>query len=202
MKWILIFGLLIVLLFSGCVGQTLQSKNPLGLTDVLDLCHNTDYSTRTKSVHYLFEIYEYEKWGIEGTDTLIGLDLESYNKLRNKLNEVGDDALLDISDMKCIEVLSFALTITDDDFKISDLSPLSQLPTLKYVVLQNNKVSDLSPLKNLKLIYLNVRTNKISDISSLLEIRTLKYLDLRHNNISNEDCASLKLALSDAEIHC
>ncbi|WP_164506586.1 MucBP domain-containing protein [Lapidilactobacillus mulanensis] len=54
---------------------------------------------------------------------------------------------------------------------ITDLSPLSELEKLKYLVVDGNRISDLKPIANLvnsgTLTYLDIRANSIADFSPL-----------------------------------
>ena len=54
--------------------------------------------------------------------------------------------------------------------KLSDISPLSNLPSLAHIYLWSNQISDLSPLSKLtNLTYISLWRNQITDISPLVE---------------------------------
>lgn len=70
--------------------------------------------------------------------------------------------------------------------QISDLTPLAALPTLTTLDLNNNKVSDLSPLSSLTgLEVLFLEENQVADISPLTGLTALSGLLLSNNQISN-----------------
>lgn len=70
--------------------------------------------------------------------------------------------------------------------KITDFSPLEQLPLLYTLVLYHSSLSDISALTGLTyLFYLDLRGNAISDISPLAGMTQLAYLNLTNNEISD-----------------
>jgi hypothetical protein len=71
--------------------------------------------------------------------------------------------------------------------RISDLSPLSGLTSLRYLDAHANLlISNISPLSGLtNLEMLIIRDNRISDISALSGLTNLKHLYLEWNNISD-----------------
>jgi len=66
---------------------------------------------------------------------------------------------------------------------IEDISPLSNLTNLAWIDLdQNWKISNVTPLTNLiKLKHLNIDGNYISDLSPLVNLRELTYLNVMYN---------------------
>ena len=70
---------------------------------------------------------------------------------------------------------------------ISDLSPLSNLNSLRILDLSDNSISDISPLSNLtiNLTFLNLSKNSISDVSPLSNLTHLGSLFLANNSISD-----------------
>ena len=70
--------------------------------------------------------------------------------------------------------------------KISDLTPLAGLTTLRELFLAQNNISDLTPLAGLtNLLYLNLSNNQISDLTPLAGLTNLRFLHLRKNQISD-----------------
>ncbi|EAC6214996.1 hypothetical protein EHS75_15055, partial [Listeria monocytogenes] len=71
--------------------------------------------------------------------------------------------------------------------EISDLSPLSKMPQLIGLELDDNKIKDLTPLGNLsELFRLELKGNQISDLSPLNNLSALKYLSVSDQKIVNE----------------
>ncbi len=97
-----------------------------------------------------------------------------------------------------------SLEITGTD--LNDLSPLSELTSLKALRLNENRISDISPLMNLTLISeLDLSKNEINDINALKEMKLLTILKLNDNKISDisplENLNSLvNIELSDNKI--
>jgi len=70
--------------------------------------------------------------------------------------------------------------------RISDISPLVELTSLRRLSLGNNQINDASPLAGLtNLESLLLYRNEIDDISSLVGLTNLTRLQLGYNNISN-----------------
>jgi internalin A len=69
---------------------------------------------------------------------------------------------------------------------VSDISPLSGLVNLTYLMLRGNGISDISALAGMtNLASLYLYGNTISDISSLAGLTKLTYLELMHNSITD-----------------
>jgi hypothetical protein len=69
---------------------------------------------------------------------------------------------------------------------ISDISPLSKLTGLEWVVLDDNNISDISPLANLtNLTKVSLSDNQIRDISPLASLTNLVMLHLANNHIDD-----------------
>ena len=91
---------------------------------------------------------------------------------------------------------------------ISDISPLSQLIGLDWLVLGSNNISDISPLADLiYLSRLDLSNNQISDISPLRELTNLggsamsyPNLDLRGNQITDIEPLVANPGLFDATV--
>jgi len=70
--------------------------------------------------------------------------------------------------------------------RITDVSPLSRLTRLEWVVLDDNNISDITPLANLtSLTKLGLSVNQIGDISPLSSLTNLVMLHLANNQIDD-----------------
>jgi internalin A len=70
--------------------------------------------------------------------------------------------------------------------QITDLSPLSNLPNLRHLVLDNNRITDITPLSTLpELGILTLDKNQITDITPLSTLTRLTYISLSNNQIRN-----------------
>lgn len=78
---------------------------------------------------------------------------------------------------------------------ITDISLLSKMPNLHYVILDSQKIYDISPLKGKKLTELSLCNNPITDISSLSGCSTLQKLSINQTGVTSlaplSDCTSL-----------
>ena len=87
-------------------------------------------------------------------------------------------------------------------FKLSDISLLSQLNHLEVLELRDNEISDLSPLVSLeKLEKLDLRDNQIEDITSLTKLINLEELNLRGNKINDLSALSNLKNLTYLNVH-
>jgi len=148
------------------------------------LCSNSEYET---------------DWAVVGntTERIPRLTATSNIKLVEEVNSRGDSAVLDISDLDCLQ--AFYLQGTN----FSKTSYLSGFTNLKSLGLSDTSVSDLSPLRNLtKLIQINLSSTPVSDISPLKQLKNLTYVNLLNTSVSQEDCQSLQLSLPNARIIC
>jgi Leucine-rich repeat (LRR) protein len=69
---------------------------------------------------------------------------------------------------------------------LTDIGPLSGLPSLTFLRLTGNSISDIGPLSGLTgLWYLNLTGNSISDISALSRLRGVELLYLDANSITD-----------------
>ncbi|WP_195513480.1 immunoglobulin-like domain-containing protein [Turicibacter sanguinis] len=86
-----------------------------------------------------------------------------------------------------LEGLQYATNLTLlrlQDNQISDLSPLTNLRKLNYLILTNNKIQDISALSHLvNLSLLNIASNEIRDLGPLSNLDELVYLYLADNNL-------------------
>ena len=82
-----------------------------------------------------------------------------------------------------------------------DISPLSGLINLEYLVLENSGISDISLLTELKALQgLGLSANNIEDISPLAGLKKLQRLDLSANNIKDLSPLSGLTNLSELRI--
>jgi len=112
-------------------------------------------------------------------------DLTGLEHAQNLSHLVLDDNnISDLSPLTELKKLDFVLSLNNNN--ISDLSPLAELKNLKQLNLYSNNISvipSLTELKNLTVLYLG--NNNISDISSLAELKNLAVLSLYRNDISD-----------------
>ncbi len=95
---------------------------------------------------------------------------------------------LGIDDISVLRACSTLEKLDMRDNQISALSPLVELPNLKWLSLWNNQVEDLNPLLSLsRLEYLDVEGNRISDFSVLEYLPDLKELWLNGNPVKSFD---------------
>ncbi|MBQ8095028.1 MAG: leucine-rich repeat domain-containing protein [Clostridia bacterium] len=109
-----------------------------------------------------------------------------------------------------IEDLTFLSGLTDlhylilADNKITDLTPVTGLKNLEYVELFMNDITDIRPLTELpNLIDLNLSRTRIEDLSPLYEMKQLKRLWISRvgSPITEEEKTALTEALPNTEIH-
>jgi hypothetical protein len=73
-----------------------------------------------------------------------------------------------------------------DDTQVSDLSPLAEMKSLETLYLENTQVSDVSPLAELKnLKWLKLNNTQVSDLSPLAELKNLSFLLLNNTQVSD-----------------
>jgi Leucine-rich repeat (LRR) protein len=111
--------------------------------------------------------------------------IEACSNLRYAL--LGLQAISDVSPLADLSSLEFLWL--DQNYLISDISPLSGLTQLRQLNLQANRVSDLSPLGELReLEYLNIMDNdRIDDISGVANLTKLRELWIQHSLVSSID---------------
>ena len=98
-----------------------------------------------------------------------------------------NDSLNKISDISVLSGLTSLRRLFLGHTSASDISALSGLTSLTQLSLQETKVSDISVLSKLtSLTYLNLQETKVSDIGSLSGLKALTSLDLSFNrNLSD-----------------
>ena len=85
--------------------------------------------------------------------------------------------------------------------RVSDLSPLVELKSLKVLHLQNVPMSDLSSLAELKsLKVLHLSETQVRDLSPLTKLRNLKKLVLHKHQVRDKQVQELRQALPNCEI--
>jgi len=120
-----------------------------------------------------------------------GIDLDS---VLSHINKVRDGRVTDLRipsrNLSNIDGLStltgLTVLVLNNNYEISDLSPLQDLTGLIVLDLCHNQARDLSPLKKLvRLERLNLICNQISDLSPLGNLISLTWLNLHGNAISD-----------------
>ncbi len=86
--------------------------------------------------------------------------------------------------------------------KISNLTRLKDLPSLRLLRLSFNEINDLRPLKELKqLIVLELDSNQITDVSALMGLKQLRRLNLAWNpDLTKAQIQQLQNALPNCSI--
>lgn len=94
------------------------------------------------------------------------------------------------------------LICIDSKQRLTDLSPLAELPDLEYVELFLQNISDLTPLANHdKLVDLNLCHNNITDFTPLYTCKNLERLYISYNpGLNDEAIAELQAALPNCHI--
>lgn len=70
---------------------------------------------------------------------------------------------------------------------IEDISILSEMKNLKFLVLEGQNITDISPLKELGITNLSLRDNPINDISALNNCNQLHQLDISNTMVDSLD---------------
>jgi len=153
-KFLLIFGIITLILLSGCSEPQNQDSK---------LCSNEKgYTT------------EYSK-----SNNYISLTSESQLKLRAKLNETPGN-LSEISDLICLEELH----VNNQEIRTEYLTPILKLKNLKHLDLSNTKVEDLTQLTELtKLESLDLDDTRVSNLEPITQLLELKTLSISHTQI-------------------
>ena len=135
------------------------------------------------------------------TITITKANLETVTTL-----ELNEKQITDVSGIEKFTSLT-SLNLNDNQ-KISDIKPITQLPNLEKLYLKSNeitditlissltklkslglgsnKISNMEPLRTLiNITWLNLSDNKISDITSLQTLTNITYLALNENKISD-----------------
>ncbi len=152
---------------------------------------------------------------LNGDATTIGLvpAIEGLQKVILRSKGVGESLSVDQM-QRIVELVNQQPSITEltiESYKISALTPLSELKNIKKLALRNGKIEDISALSSLtnlesldlavnlvqdltplsvlkNLRELSLRWNKLSDVSPLGTLVNLQKLDLSLNNLPNKSC--------------
>lgn len=157
--------------------------------------HLGEWSLRTDAVAFSVMIYTYEY------TRLTTKDIQALKYCTDlQALDLGHQAITDISVigeyLKDLRILILA------DNRVSDLSPLANLPHLHYFEIFVNQVTDLTPLaKCRELVDLNISYNyRLSDITPILDLPLLERLWLEHTSVSAENRALLRTTYPEATI--
>lgn len=125
-------------------------------------------------------------WALQnGEDTFADVEISGLSTLTNL--EYLQLACVNVSDISPLSNLtSLKGLVLWGDKRIEDISPLASLTNLEAVELKNNFIGDLTPLAGLsKLNYVDVSNNIIVDVSPLAGLSNLKELYVSENLISD-----------------
>lgn len=203
-----------------------------GITDFQNLKWLELYNTFVDDISQLSGMKNLEILDLTGNYDLVDLepirDLSNLTALYLSGNRIEDYKV--IRDLPLLDTLTIDSTqVTDlgfltgmesltslvltNNYQLSDLTPLSELPGLSQLALSNNSIVDFAPLENAtgltyleisssglenidflnnmsNLTYLDLKDNYISDVSGLLDFPNLRYLDLTDNPV--EDAGGLE----------
>lgn len=115
--------------------------------------------------------------------------------------DLGHSDITDVSFLSGLTDLEYLILA---DGEISDISPLASLKNLTYLELFMNDVEDLSPLLELpNLTDLNLCQMELEDVSPLYEMKQLKrlWISRRKPAFTEEEMQALREALPDCEIN-
>lgn len=160
--------------------------------------------------------------GIEALPELKDLNLEdnfvkSVEPLKNltkletlslRNNEITDLDEIDFEDILFLNIrdLSLRHNVKRDEegkgTRLSDVSMLGQMVSLRKLELRDNHIEELEPLSNLRrLTELDLRENKFTDIEPLETLTRLKKLNLRDNKIESLEPIKYLSRLTYLNIH-
>lgn len=115
--------------------------------------------------------------------------------------DLGHSDITDISFLSGLTQLEYLILA---DGEISDISPLANLKSLTYLELFMNDLTDLTPLLELpNLTDLNLCQMELKDVSPLYEMKQLKrlWISRRKPAFTEEEMQTLREALPDCEIN-
>lgn len=159
--------------YSGAYAETFAKENniPYKLLDVIEDDKVTIKDSKLKT--------ELLKYDINKDGELSKNEMQNIRELRITDNK-------GITDLTGLEYATNMEGIDFMDNKITNISPLANLKSLKYLVIMNANISDISPLASLTSINnLSLYNNNITDISALANLKSLKYLTISDNNVSD-----------------
>ena len=91
-----------------------------------------------------------------------------------------------ITDLTPLSELPYLIGLNLNNSQISDITLLSRLTELSVLGLNNNQISDITPLSELtELTHLSLERNQISNLVPLSKLHNLEYLSLEYNQISD-----------------
>jgi len=84
------------------------------------------------------------------------------------------------------KIWSDVRTLSLENKKINDLTPLLSLTNLTHLYLRDNQITDIGPLQSLtNLTHLSLHNNQIADITPLQSLTSLYHLELGYNQITD-----------------
>lgn len=108
------------------------------------------------------------------------------------------NAIEDISALSNLNQLSYVIL---DQNRIVDVSPISSTKSLRKLFIRSNLISDISALGGLtQLLELYANNNEIVDVSPISNIIGLQKLDLRNNRIGGLGVGKIDSLLSLANV--
>ncbi len=115
-----------------------------------------------------------------------------------KVLDLGHNRISDISLITNLKQLQAVILM---DNPISDLSPLGELPELKFAEIIKTDATSLEFAKNCpKLVHIDASLSEISEISALAECKELKYCVLFRCPVSADDVNAIKAAVPGVRV--
>ncbi len=93
---------------------------------------------------------------------------------------------------------------SSNEYRISDISLLTEFTQLEKLILRDNHIQDISPLSSLtNLLYLDLSLNPLLDteLTALSNLNQLKYLNLRETNITDISVLTSLSSLTYLNLH-
>lgn len=187
---------ILVLAIKSSTESTIQIENPV-IEQIVCSQLNIEIGYITKAEAASITELDLSKAGVEDFSELVKLpSLHSLDLSDNHYSEIilPEGLKLEalnisgnrISDLSFLSSLHTLKTLTAEDNLIKDISPLSGLTALTSINLNGNLIRDIAPIASLaELEELSVSNNRLIDISPVSQLTALKALDLSNNQISD-----------------
>ena len=164
----------------------------------IDVLYTASYKLDSRSIATRLELLKARKKSIIAAADLIELDGQGV-PLDETFLTLSGRRLSDITPLSSMTSLR-SLILTNN--LISDLSPLSGLSQLGYLHLGGNQIRDLAPLSGLSsLRTLNLDGNPVRDFSPIYNLSALETLSIQDIRLSEDQLEALKEALPGCFIH-
>ena len=141
-----------------------------------------------QAVYYPFQGSPYQQIILENASE----EKSSLNKFINQYIKNGNQALLDIRDLTCLDTLEIPYI---NKARVTDLTPLSALTNLKTLALTNTDINNIAALGQLqKLASLTLNLSRAVDLSPLVNLKKLKTFTVCGEWV-NKSCTSTTISI-------